>query len=226
MLKRKTVHGEKMNNKMLLYVTQRSVEVFQNEIGEMPEFHLYKILFLIQQELLKSEINIHLPYYWYFKGPLLSVPGFYKQTGVSFDLFFPPSNWSKKTKFVTNPNIEIEEPDQKDKINNAIDIVIGSICGMSTSSSSTYLATEVYKYAPNSFQRNFKKFEKMVDHDGDYENALLLFDKLVSEFPDDKYQEMMDLFLEWETIIDLSFEMKKYSYIEDINKPFWRAFSY
>lgn len=66
----------------------------------------------------------------------------------------------------------------------------------------------------------------MVDHDGDYENALLLFDKLVSEFPDDKYQEMMDLFLEWETIIDLSFEMKKYSYIEDINKPFWRAFSY
>lgn len=84
-------------------------------------------------------------------------------------------------------------------------------------------SSEVYKYAPYKFQRDFKNYEKSIN-DGNYPAAKKTFDLLVKEFPEKEYPVMTNLFSEWAMIVDLSFEMEKYPVIEDINKPFWRAF--
>jgi len=208
-----------MTNNILLYVTQSSIDKFNSKFGKMEEFHLYKVLFLVQQELFKYDIDFKLPYYWYFHGPLLNVQGFYYQTGVSFDKFSP--NWKQHPpKYVINPQICVGDFPNKKIVDDVINLIIDTI---ENEAIEEYLKREVYKYAPQSFRRSFKKFESFLDL-GDYGKAKEFFFKLIAEFPRDESLKIYDLFLEWETVVDLAFEMEKYSFIEDINKPFWRAY--
>ena len=209
-----------MENKILLYVTKTAAEKYIKKFGQMRDIQLYKILFLIQQELLKKQIDMHLPYYWYLKGPLLDVSGFHTQTGVSFTLF-SPSKWDGSKKLIAVPSLVVEEPQKKEIIDQSIDFIIDSIPNKSTATQ--YLLDEVYKYAPNPFQRSFLKFNSSIHYE-DYEKAKEIFRKMIKEFPRSKFEKMTELFMEWETTIDVAFEIGKLDVIKGITDAFWKAF--
>jgi hypothetical protein len=216
-----------MTNEFLLYVTHKAADTFKTEINgiDMVEFHLYKVLYLLYERLYQKGIDIELPYMWYYQGTMLYPPAFQDVAGVSFNYF--SNSWVKGKEgkhLISVPNLSLPIPTNKEQIDNEISALIGQIKKQNSKDQIyEYLTQNVYEYAPYDFQRTFKSFEASIKIE-DYSNSKHLFKKLIKEFPEDDFKEIFDLYLEWEAMTALAFEMEEYEYIKEINLPFWHAF--
>ena len=211
-----------MSNKMLLYVTQESIKKYNQNIGDMYETPLYKLLYLVQRELSNKGIDLKYPYYWYLYGPMMDVLDFSSQTGVDFNSRFHASeNWkNQKKKIIRNPSIDMSFVPYQDELDVAIDIVMNSVDKKTPSQS---LIRSAYESAPYSFQRNFKHFDELIYY-GDFETSQDIFYNLIMDFPKIDFEDVYYLFLEWQSATELAFDIEKYDVIRKLNTHFWHAF--
>ena len=217
-----------MTNDFLLYVTKKTVDTFKAEVTEteMSEFHLYKMLYIIHERLFEKGIDIELPYMWYRLGTIPYSPAFQEVAGVSLNYFSNQWTLEKTGKhLITSPNVKIPTPSNNEEINNEIDALISEIKRKDKKQIIQHLSERTYNYAPYSFQRTFKIFEESLTIEN-YSDSKTVFKKLIKEFPEDEFEEIFDLYLEWETVVATSFEIEEYNVIQEINLPFWNAFCY
>ena len=221
----------KTKNKVLLYTTTKVIESFKNNFpGEMRKIHLYKMMYLLKLDLEKIGIATKMPYYWYKYGPLLDVNTFYHETKVPFYEFSPmgshfvnkPTNPAE----MTLPKKEMESIDETidlliNQINQKLDFIPKSLDDPLTE---VLLAT-TYETAPYEFQPVFRKFKNSLKNEY-YGHPMHLFKSLTKLFPEDDFENILDLYLEWETVVDIALDMNDLKFIEQLNTPFWEAFCY
>jgi len=223
------MNGVKMSNDLLLYATKKTIDNFNDKFKiDMQDIHLYKSLYLLKREFDDEGINLRLPYYWYYMGPLMDIPSFKAETGVSFNEFAP--YWPAGDHTLVSPTIDIENPRDKETIDDKIfglmeridkgkDLVHPKI----KDPVKEWLLDSVYDFAPYAFQKTFRKFELSFSIP-DYADSEEMYNLLVRQFPEDDFENISDLYLEWENVIGQALEMGKKDFIIGINRSFWTAF--
>lgn len=194
----------------------------------------------IADRILSDEFDrdVELPRYWYMYGEVLNEKplsgGYYTTTDAP---------WGGKA-IELAPGIDSEAFDIEDDLERDIHEVSRRLASNFANESSEELKAYQYReYAPTTFITAFDDFRDFIsstDQQGttlanftsgedSYSReteALELLDDVLIEYPDETYDEMYDVFLEWEDTTRLLLEQEaSFDNIESLLSDFWETFS-
>lgn len=139
----------------LEYASYRVIQRHGNSKQRVSAMRFHKLMFLLNRELLKEGIDMRLPQFWYFYGPVVSILDMPKP--IRFDE-------KSKDEFKTNVYWEGKKPstDRRrlpKKVKQIIDKKLMSVDTKHPPSSDVWeLVRAVYDYAPYDFQREYRTF--------------------------------------------------------------------
>lgn len=182
--------------------------------------------------------DVGLPRYWYMYGEVLNEKplngGYYTTTDAP---------WGGKA-IELAPGIDSEAFDVEDDVRRDVHEVGRRLARNFANEPTDQLKTYQYReYAPTDFVAVFDSFREFVS-DADRQNTTLssfiggedsysreneaqqLLDDVLVEYPDDTYDEMYDVFLEWEDTTRLLLERETpFDAVESLLSDFWETFS-
>jgi len=203
------------------------------------QYHFYKLLFLVYFELKKIDIDIKLPYSWYFYGDLPDAQTFEHVTGGSLGYYTPAQGMLPRIDQL--PDLGIEE-----QIRKKIDYVVKNEYSKITSNGrfrknyGDILLKATYDEAPFEFQRVFNRgllqyVQKFKTEEGQSTLTVLSFDftesnkigrfldELMVVYPENEMPEVYDLFLRWEDTVRLTI-LEDHSKVIEVIENFWEVF--
>lgn len=203
------------------------------------QYHFYKMLFLVYSELKKVDIDIKLPYSWYFYGDLPDAQTFEYMTGGSLGYYTPGQGMLPRIDQL--PDLGIEEQTRK-KIDDVVKNEYSKITsdGRFRKNYGDILLKSTYDEAPLEFQRVFNRgllqyVQKFKTEEGQSTLSVLSFDftelnkigrfldELMVVYPEDEMPEIYDLFLRWEDTVRLTI-LEDHSKMIDVIEKFWKTF--
>lgn len=141
------------NNDELAYAINLLLRYFDryNE-GTTTKTRFNKLMYIMNVELIKNDINIHLPYFWYLYGPVIP-------------LKFLPCNliqlikrpWGEGIKIDKNKTFRVND-NIKTKIEYVAETVYQNYGNIEPKIMTARIINSVYKIAPYSFQSKYKLF--------------------------------------------------------------------
>lgn len=206
-------------------------ELDQQSEGERPvpktEFH--KFCYLIDEELLRDNVDIKLPRYWYRFGGIIAVE--VVETSMFREEPFEYQDYEGYDVSI-DPNVVEDDFDVGRQTKDAIDETVARVVsdfdgayGVSRIQDEQYL-----RYAPEKFITEFHEFRtalnKIVETGEDTRDDELRenLGDLLRTYPD-RYTRMYDEFLEWEHLIRQLLKLGRYDDMNRFAREFWDAFS-
>jgi hypothetical protein len=228
-----------VRNPLLKYTAIRIIKK-ANDYGDFfYNYHFYKLIFNVYSKLMESQIDIQLPYSWYFYGDLVEPETFEYVTGSSLG-YYAPNNGKIK------PIIEVPHLDIELSIRQKIDQVIFEEFSEITENNhykkdyGQILLKKTYNKAPFEFQRLFnrgllpfildfkpkngqKVLFPLVFDDINLRKLNQYLDLLVVNYPKQELSETYEIFLEWDDTVRLA-ELNDHSQIVDLVLEFCKFY--
>lgn len=170
---------------LLDYAAHSLIKSFE---GYGAKFRFNKFMYLLDNELKTSDIDIKLPYYWY-------------RYGVVVD---------DSERFFALKESSIDPESIPKGIKNKIDKAINSLMKKSRFKSTNDINKEIYKKAPFPIQEDFRKLLKTMKpwreenqtslncfFEIPSNDVMVLIKKSLIDYPENHFNEIYPLFLEW-----------------------------
>lgn len=199
-----------------------------------------KMIFLLHQQLLRNDVDIKLPYYWYLHGSLIEENQFEEDVGHPRQYYLTSDRSSRR--MMTVPRTSITEHIQQ-VIDRHIHILVESYKQPNGRFFHDYvdiLLDDVYAQAPYEFQRVFnRKFIPFLDSfrtprrrqvpaslsfvDADLERIEILLDDSLKVFPQEDMGQIYDTYLEWDDTVRITIEFDE-KQVFPLTESFWKFF--
>ena len=219
-------------NELLEYVFDTLLKTFNPDRKPiMKRLHFFKMMDLLDSRLKIQNIDIKYPSYWYKYGAVADFS--------TLDMVIPHGFRSRY--YANNENVLFPYPARRtyniDKsVRRTIDQIIKMICGQYKYKSDygTLLKKDSYKInSPYKYNTIFQDYINAVDNQNSVTSKVeileSLLDKLLHEFPEDDYPELIDINLEWDDTTRLVLSSLEGMQQRDITKSlmniFWDLYS-
>lgn len=199
-----------------------------------------KMIFLLHKQLLETDIDIKLPYYWYLQGSLIEEHQFEEDVGHPRQYYITSDHSSRR--MMTVPRTSIPD-DIQQVINRHIHILVENYKqpnGRFVHGYLDRLLDDVYAKAPYEFQRVFnRKFIPFLDSfrtpvrrqvpaslsfaDEDLEKIEEFLDNSHKVFPQEDMEQIYETYLEWDDTVRITIEFDE-KRIFPMTENFWKIF--
>ncbi len=220
---------EAESEKLLEYSVLKLLSLFDEEKeGRMSKTRLNKLLLLLYKNLKEKDVDIRLPYFWYLYGDVVA----YDLMPPCFEIV-PKGSW--EAVLPTKPLPEIGT-----RAGSIIDREVKRLARRKYQKTAK-ITKEVYTDAPLNFQRSFKELREALEKRStvrpldhylrDFGEVISFFDvrldKLLLEFPAERFDDLYPLFASWEGLIRylLKNVPDEKDLAADLSEYFWRLFA-
>lgn len=213
----------------LMFAVLRELDRQSDGNRPVPKTEFHKICYLVDEELLRDNIDIKLPRYWYRFGGIIAVEvvetsmlreePFGYQDYEGYDVSIDPK--------VVEGDFNVDRR-ARDAIDETVARVVSEFdgeYGISRIQDEQYL-----RFAPEEFITVFHEFRTALDEiaetgdDTRYDELREDLGELLRAYPD-KYSRMHDEFLEWEHLTRQLLQLGRYDDVNRFAKEFWDVFS-
>jgi hypothetical protein len=223
----------------LCYELLRQLDRRQNE-GRSVTITQFRKLTAVADRLLAEEHGAEtgLPRYWYRYGEVAN------NEALGDDVFtISPAQWGGK-KVSVAPGVTDGQFSVGEDYRSAVHEVVRTLVSEFGNERSELIKQRQYEeFAPNEFVSAFDAFRSYIqstdqhtptldsfvsgrDSTSREDEALERLDDLLVLYPKELYDQMYDLFLDWEDTVRLLLEQERsFEEIDDIQEDFWRTFS-